>query len=299
MIELDGYGWCVAAAPESGGALTGARYRGVDVLRPAAAAALRSGDPLGMASFPLLPFSNRIRDGRFSFQGAEVSLPASAQHPPHALHGYGWTWPWYPEVASATESLMVLEYPGDDWPWRFRAEQRIRISETALSLSLSVRNDASTAMPLGLGFHPYFPRTAGCRLQAPVDGRWLSDAARLPVSHEPVTGEMTLQRPTVLNGLDLDHCFTGWAGDAVIAWPERALSVRLRASKLLRFLVLWTPRGSDFFCVEPVSHMIDAFNWRHTAHDTGTVVLAPGQSADATMVLEPVVDGENGHVPGD
>lgn len=298
MIELNGYGWRVTATPEVGGALVGVRYKGGDVLRPTPPAATQSGDPLAMASFPLLPFSNRIRDGRFSFQSTEVSLPASAQHPPHALHGYGWSCPWYPEVTSATECIMVLEYPGDDWPWRFRAEQRIRISETSLSLSLSVRNEAATAMPLGLGFHPYFARTPGCRIQAPVDGRWASDAERLPMSHEPVTGEMSLRTPTVLNGLDLDHCFTGWTGDSIITWPEKGLSVRLRASKLLRFLVLWTPKGADFFCIEPVSHMIDAFNWCHTAHDTGTVVLAPGQSADATMVLEPMVHQEQVDVPG-
>lgn len=298
MIELDKYGWRVAAAPENGGALISASYKGVDVLRPTPPAALRSGDPLEMASFPLLPFSNRIRDGRFSFRSTEVSLPASTQHPPHALHGYGWSRRWYPEVTNATECIMILEYPGDDWPWRFRAEQRIRISESSLSLSLSVRNEAATAMPLGLGFHPYFPRSPGCRIQAPVDGRWVSDAERLPVSHEIVSGEMSLRTPTVLNGLDLDHCFTGWDGDAIIAWPEKGLSLRLTASKLLRFLVLWTPEGTDFFCVEPVSHMIDAFNWCHTAHDTGTIALEPGRSAEAAMVLEPLLPQEQAGVPG-
>ena len=299
MIELDKGDWRVAAAPENGGALISASYQGVDVLRPTPSAALRSADPLEMASFPLLPFSNRIRDGRFSFRGTEVSLPASTQHPPHALHGCGWTWPWYPEAASATECLMVLEYPGTEWPWRFRAEQRVRISETSLRLSLSVRNQAATAMPLGLGFHPYFPRTPGCSLQAPVSGRWVSDAERLPVSHEAVAGDMSLRAPTALESLDLDHCFTGWAGDAIIAWPETGLSLRLTASRLLRFLVLWTPKGSDFFCIEPVSHMIDAFNWRHTAHDTGTIALEPGQSADAAMVLEPLMHREQACVPGD
>lgn len=45
-----------------------------DWLRPATAEALAAGSPLGLANFPLTPFSNRIREGRFRFRGREVVL---------------------------------------------------------------------------------------------------------------------------------------------------------------------------------------------------------------------------------
>lgn len=65
--------------PVAGGSL--ARFqttiddRAVDWLRPASTETLRDGDPLGMACFPLVPFSNRIRQGRFAFGGVVTFTP--------------------------------------------------------------------------------------------------------------------------------------------------------------------------------------------------------------------------------
>ena len=57
--------------PEVGGCIT--RYcveskkQILEFLRPATLAGLAAKDPLEMASFPLIPFSNRIRNGSFFF----------------------------------------------------------------------------------------------------------------------------------------------------------------------------------------------------------------------------------------
>ena len=58
-----------------------------DWLRPAAPADLLAGTAGRLACFPLVPFSNRIRDGRFAFGGHTVALPLNQPPQPHALHG--------------------------------------------------------------------------------------------------------------------------------------------------------------------------------------------------------------------
>jgi galactose mutarotase-like enzyme len=58
------------------------------MLRTASAEAIAAHDPLGMASFPLVPYSNRIADARFGWAGqthadvdhAVVYTPAGAPH---------------------------------------------------------------------------------------------------------------------------------------------------------------------------------------------------------------------------
>ncbi len=66
-------------APSVGGAV--ARYwterdgATWDWLRPAAPSALRDGHAHRTGAFPLVPFSNRIRGGRFTFAGRAVRLP--------------------------------------------------------------------------------------------------------------------------------------------------------------------------------------------------------------------------------
>jgi aldose 1-epimerase len=52
----------------------------------------------------------------------------------------------------------------------------------------------------------------------------------------------------------LDNCFDGWDGRATIAWPARRLRLDLAAPGPFRHLVIYTPPGQPFFCVEPVSH---------------------------------------------
>lgn len=88
-------------APEVGGAIAAFTVAGRDVLRPMAAGA---SDALFTASFPLVPFCNRIPHGRFTFQGREVVLPPNLGDHPHALHGQGWRAAWTVEKAEGNEA---------------------------------------------------------------------------------------------------------------------------------------------------------------------------------------------------
>jgi len=91
-LRADGVGLTVA--PAVGGAVT--RYRlerdGTtwEWLRPTPPEALRDGMPYQTAAFPLVPYSNRIRDGRFAFRGRAVRLPLNRPPERHAIHGHGW-----------------------------------------------------------------------------------------------------------------------------------------------------------------------------------------------------------------
>jgi aldose 1-epimerase len=81
-------------APHVGGSIAAyyeiAAAGPVHWLRPATEAALAERDPLRMASFPLLPYCNRIRDARFEFDGRTVDLAGDGNLFAHALHGHAW-----------------------------------------------------------------------------------------------------------------------------------------------------------------------------------------------------------------
>src|SRR5438874_2009814 len=83
-----------ALAPAVGGAVAWYRTdlgaRRIDWLRPATVEQIVSGGPEAMACFPLVPFSNRIRDGRFSFAGRAICLPRNVPGQAHVEHGHGW-----------------------------------------------------------------------------------------------------------------------------------------------------------------------------------------------------------------
>lgn len=280
-------------APGAGGAVAGFWWetdgRRIDWLRPASPAAVARGDAGEMASFPLVPYGSRIRDARFFFCGREVvERPADGRRR-HALHGHGWRLPW--EVTERAEDRLVLEYehPAAAWPWPYRARQSFTLTPQALEITLELENRSQALMPAGLGFHPFFPRTPEATIEARTSGVWLTDAELLPTEHAAVPAGWELGGGRRVAELALDNVFTGWAGEAVVTWPERAARLRLSAVQpLLSFLVLYTPREHDFFCVEPASHVTDAINLaREGVAETGLRVLAPDARRAAHMSLRP------------
>ena len=86
-----------------------------------------------------------------------------------------------------------------------------------------------------------------------------------------------------IEDVELDNVFTGWSGEAVIAWPEYRLELAMSASAPLRFLVVYVPGNESYFCAEPVSNSTDAFNLGRSRDDTGMLVLEPGDQARATI----------------
>ena len=98
--------------PEAGGVITRYWHEENNVVRewlwPASTKAIGQSDPLGMSCFPLVPFSGRIRDGRFSFQGRQIQLPLNFLPHPHAIHGHGWKQPW--TVIEQSTYKLIIEY---------------------------------------------------------------------------------------------------------------------------------------------------------------------------------------------
>ncbi|XLZ72337.1 aldose 1-epimerase [Massilia sp. SR12] len=266
-------------------------------LRPATEGALRERDARAMASFPLLPFSNRLRDGRATFGERSIALRPHHSTAPHALHGLGWQLPWQSKRIGPAHARMTLSYAGpgpdgaDGWPWPFQATQEIRLDDQGLLLDLSIRNLGTSPMPVGLGHHPYLPRRRGTRLAADLAGMWATDAECLPTQ---------LQRPPLLNqlaqgrtvqGLRLDNNFCGWQGVARVDWPAsgfyRPAALTLRAQAPLTLLALYMPPQSPWFCVEPVSNCTDWLNLDgYPREATGGNELASGATLHTSLRLE-------------
>ncbi len=291
----------VEVAPEIGGSIAGfwslsESGERTDWLRPATASALARREVLGMASFPLVPFCNRIRNGRAQFEGREIRL--TPNHPdsaaPHPLHGLGWQRPWRMLARSDTSCELGLYVPSSpDWPWRFSAMQRIELREDALHVRLSVLNEDTAAMPVGLGHHPYFPRGAGARLTCATAAMWRTDTEVMPVAMETGGVVDRLRAGVPVDALDLDNNFAGWDRQARIDWPAdgsgSARSLRIAADPVLDHFVVYAPPGADHFCAEPVSQCTDWLNLldRYGRGPLGGARLAAGEALAVSFRLVP------------
>ena len=285
----------LSVAPEVGGVITryASDYNGqaIEWLRPARPEAILRLAPGDTSCFPMIPFSNRIRNAQFHFRGRLIDLVRNFDPEPHAIHGHGWRVGW--DVIEATEVALTLEYThaADAWPWAYRARQEFVLGRDDLRVRLSVTNEATQPMPVGFGLHPYFVRTPRARLRADVGPMWQVDSNKMPI--EVVDAPASLR----INGgglnpdtVTLDNNFLRFGGRAVAEWPEWDARLRIDADPVFRCFVVYTPAGEDFYCAEPATNCIDGFNLADMGiPDTGILVLAPNETTSGTVTFTPEI----------
>jgi aldose 1-epimerase len=280
-------------APSAGGRMTSLKSIDPDTgiehdwLMPMPEQALRDGfDAYAWPKagcYPLLPFSNRVRNASFEWNGRQIPL---SPHPGqlHAMHGLAHARAWQlDELAGTTATLSLRHVPaGNDWPWPFFATQSLTLSPDALTAVMTLRNDGDHAMPAGGGFHPFFPRAAGLRVRFATTHLWPADEGGVATGRREIEPPEDYRLARALPDTEWSGYYSGWDGEAQLLMPSGRI-LRIRAGAPLRHLIVYAPAGRDFCCVEPVSHAVDAVNLCKTGlPDTGVQELEPG----ATMRFE-------------
>ena len=286
-IELRSGDLRLALRADLGGAIAGLWRGDLPVLRSTEAADLDSSRLSGC--YPLAPYSNRLGYRRFRWLGQDHTTQPNFDDNPHSVHGVAWQRPW--EVVgrngdnagssespnSTAQAELAYTHTADrHWPFSFSLRQRFVLTPDALEVHLAFTNTAAQAQPVGLGWHPYFPKRSRSRLHIELTDRWESDATGLPTRRVPQPGI-----DGDVSHLAFDHCFEGWRGAARIR--DEKLSLRLTSS--LPYLVVFTPDTKPYYCVEPVSHVSNAIHMADPAAH-GLRSVAPQTTLDAWMKLE-------------
>ena len=275
MFELHAGALRLALRPDLGGCIAGLWHGDTPVLRSVEPAALTTSRT--SACYPLLPYSNRLAYRKFRWKGRDYTTQANFDDNPHSVHGVGWLRPW--EIVSSSVLEVVLRYRHEadaDWPFAFEASQYFTLTPQSMSVQMVFTNSAEVAQPVGLGWHPYFPKRARSRLHIELSDRWDSDATQLPTRKVAQPGI-----DSDVSHLAFDNCFDGWSGPARIR--DEKFSLQLGSS--LDHLVVFTPQDRDYFCVEPVSHVSNAIHMADPAAH-GLRSLAPGETFEAWMKLD-------------
>ena len=275
ILELQCGDLRLSLRADLGGSIAGLWLGEVPVMRSTQAAQLATSRQ--SACYPLVPYSNRLGHRRFRWLGRDHTTEPNFDDNPHSVHGVGWLRAW--QVVSRGETDAVLRYrhtPDAHWPFAFEAQQLFSLTPHSLAVRMTITNTADVAQPVGLGWHPYFPKRERSHLHIEVTDRWEPDATGLPARK--------LTQPDIdaaVASLGFDHCFDGWSGPALIR--DEKLSLRLTSD--LTHLVVYTPADKAYFCVEPVSHVSNAIHMSDPAAH-GLRALQPAQTHEAAMTLE-------------
>ena len=292
MIALNEGDLRLVLDPAAGGTVVSFTHREQPILR---AALPHSDDPRDRAAFPLVPFSGRIDRGRFKLDGHRVELPPNMPPEPHAIHGHGWQSSWQVTTQTARRASLELVHAAGAWPWDYLATQTFALQGNQLRVELTLTNNAPQPMPAGLGWHPYFPRDLSAelddravRLRAPVRAFWPNSADTISLAPTVPDWLQDLEQGISIEKLNLDNAFSVAeppVQPVSIHWVRTGIEVSLAASPNLGHLIIYTPPGEPYFCVEPVSHAPNCLNSSLESDLTGKRFLEPHETMSAEVVL--------------
>ena len=245
----------------------------------------------GAHGAPLIPWPNRLADGRYRFDGVdyEVALSEPAKH--NAIHGFLRWRSWRAlerEPSRVVVGTPLRPQPG--YPFALDVSVAYELSEEGLTVQTTAVNVGEHACPYGAGQHPYLSPGEGpiddCSLELPARTRLLADEQRqLPTGREPVDGgEFDFRVARRLGEIRIDSAFTDLARDdtgRAVAKLFRAAGerVELWVDEHYPFLEVYTgdtlapSRRRAGLAIEPMTCAPNAFQ-----SGDGLVRLDPGQS---------------------
>lgn len=250
----------------------------------------------------LMPWPNRIRDGRYTFAGHDHQLPLSEPDRGNAAHGLvRWAIWSVLERAEDTVTLGCRLRPQPGWEWSLDLSVTYALTVSGLVVTPRARNVGTQAAPFGFGAHPYLSvgenRVDEVELGIPAAARLELDDRLLPTGLAAVDGTgQDFREPRALGELGLDTAFTDIAAAADGRWR-----VTLTHPRTGRAVTLWadataypwlqvftgdslplTIRRTSGIAVEPMTCPPDAFN-----SGDDLLVLEPGQEFEASWGITP------------
>ena len=238
----------------------------------------------------LMPWPNRIRDGRYTWNGVEEQLALTEPARDNAIHGLV-RWATFAPVERTASSITLGHrlMAQNGYPGILDVSVTFALDDGGLTITQAATNIGSTSAPYASGSHPYLTLPSGrvddWTLQAPAATLCLSDERLLPTGTRPVEDtEYDFRAGRRLGSLQLDHCFADLARDAdgiaTVRLSDDDSAVELWLDETQPWLMVFSDDGDgpsrEGVAVEPMTVPVDAFNTGE-----GVVELAPGASFSA------------------
>ncbi|QGK68602.1 aldose epimerase [Allosaccharopolyspora coralli] len=259
--------------------------------------------PPGGAGAVLVPWPNRVADGRWTLEREPQQLALTEPERGNAIHGLvrhtAWT---VVEHAESTVVLNAMVPPQPGWPAPLLTSIGYHVDAAGLTVTHTVENLGARAVPFGVGVHPY-PRagraeTDECTLRLAAGSVVPVDPERLLPVRPPRAlegSEQDFRSGRAMAGVLLDTAFGGATPrpDDPDGKVRHRLThpsgqgVELWADPVFGWVQVYTaddyPGRGRAVAIEPMTCPPDALN-----SGTDLIVLSPAESWMARWGLRPL-----------
>jgi aldose 1-epimerase len=244
---------------------------------------------------PLLPWPNRVRDGRYEWDGRSLQLDISEPERNNAIHGLTRWRNW--RIAERETARVVMEevlYPTPGYPFALDLQITYELVGDGLVVTTRAENIGHDAAPYGVGFHPYLRRPDGSLiddavLTLPAAVELVEDERLIPQTRENVAGgARDFRTPRAIGDVVMDTCFTDLTRDGdglvrfVLAEPDTSARSVIWFDDAYPYVMVYTadtlpqPERRRGIAIEPMTCAPNAFQTGE-----GVIRLEPGDTHQA------------------
>jgi galactose mutarotase-like enzyme len=260
----------IEVVPERGGIVTSWRINGQEVFyldterftHPDLS--VRGGNPI------LFPLCGNLPNNTYSVDGTDFNIKQ---------HGFARELPWTVTSesnqggASVTVELTSNEQTKAVYPFDFNVSFTYVLRGNTLEIRQEYTNLSSTQMPFSSGFHPYF--LCGDKSQIEVNIPSVSYEDNRTKENFAFDGKFNFDQD------EIDSVFGKLSSRSTsVVDNDRKLKIAIDYDDFYTYLVFWTVKGKDFYCLEPWSATRNALNTKE--HLT---VLEPNTSCKAVVSI--------------
>lgn len=166
---------------------------------------------------PLVPWPNRLHEGRYCFDGEEHVLPLDEPEKSNALHGLARHLSWTPvAVAEDRVTMAVTLWPRPQWPFTLSVSVEYALRPAGLVVTTVAEGTGAGDAPYAYGHHPYLtvgtPTVDEAELHLPARSWLPTDADQIPTGAEEVAGTpQDFRSPAPVGQVRIDHAYTDLA----------------------------------------------------------------------------------------
>lgn len=266
--------------PELGCRLHRLQAFGVDLLRTPDDPATHRDDPFFWGAYIMAPWANRVSTRAMTVAGREVRLAPNFDDG-SAIHGLVHDRAW---ERTGGSTFAIRRAAGDGWPWPYEVGAAVEVAGSTVGLRYTLRNQADSPMPAGIGLHPWFLREVRVGLGAACVVARNDDRE---AEATPLIGDLVLRAERPLP-IGLDATWVDLDPQTVeLAWPDLGLAATMRVrSTGGAHVSVASPAHLAAVAVEPVTNVPWAVDRGAEGRRDAIQLLPPGAELSLDVELE-------------
>jgi galactose mutarotase-like enzyme len=270
ILSDDSTGSQIEVVPERGGIVTSWLINGQEVFYLDAERfthpdlSVRGGNPI------LFPLCGNLPNDTYNVDGTDYKIKQ---------HGFARELPWTATSQSASDSASVtVELSSNEqtklvYPFDFHLAFTYTLHGNTLEVRQEYKNLSSAPMPFSSGFHPYF--LCGDKSTIEVDIPSVDYQDNRTKENFAFDGKFNFEQD------EIDSVFGKLTSRSTsVTDNDRKLKIAIDYDDFCTYLVFWTVKGKDFYCLEPWSATRNSLNTKEYL-----TVLEPNASCTAVMQI--------------